>query len=35
VFPAYPQAGGRLPCAGRLSAGSAMQCDLRLLRDTA
>ena len=35
VFPDYPQADGRLPCAGMLRAGSAMQCDLRSLRDTA
>jgi Protein of unknown function (DUF2695) len=34
VFPAYPQTTERLPCAGMLRGGSAMQCDLRSLRDT-
>jgi hypothetical protein len=35
VFPEYPPASERLPCAGVLPAGSAMQCDLWSLRRSA
>ncbi len=35
VFPQYPQAGRVLPCAGQPQRGSAVPCDLRVLRRTA
>jgi hypothetical protein len=35
VFPHYPTAGRLLPCAGQPQAGSAVPCDLRVLRRTA
>lgn len=35
VFPHYPQTDKVLPCAGQPQPGSAMPCDLRLLRRTA
>jgi len=35
VFPSYPQGAGLLPCAGQPRAGSAVPCDLRVLRRTA
>jgi hypothetical protein len=35
VFPQYPQGGRVLPCAGQPQPGSAVPCDLRMLRRTA
>ncbi len=35
VFPHYPETGRRLPCAGQPQPGSAVPCDLRVLRRTA
>lgn len=35
VFPEYPEGTGVLPCAGQPRAGSAVPCDLRVLRRTA
>jgi Protein of unknown function (DUF2695) len=35
VFPHYPTAGRLLPCAGQPQPGSAVPCDLRVLRRTA
>ena len=35
VFPQYPRVGRLLPCAGQPQPGSAVPCDLRVLRRTA
>jgi Protein of unknown function (DUF2695) len=35
VFPEYPSSGRLLPCAGQPQRGSAVPCDLRMLRRTA
>jgi len=35
VFPHYPTAGRLLPCAGQPAQGSAVPCDLQVLRRTA
>jgi hypothetical protein len=35
VFPQYPHGGRVLPCAGQPQPGSAVPCDLRVLRRTA
>jgi hypothetical protein len=35
VFPHYPEGGQLLPCAGQPQVGSAVPCDLRVLRRTA
>lgn len=35
VFPQYPPSGRLLPCAGQPQSGSAVPCDLRVLRRTA
>jgi Protein of unknown function (DUF2695) len=35
VFPQYPRSGQLLPCAGQQQPGSAVPCDLRVLRRTA
>jgi Protein of unknown function (DUF2695) len=35
VFPQYPQSGRVLPCAGQLQPGSAVPCNLTVLRRTA
>jgi len=35
VFPQYPPAGRLLPCAGQPQPGSAVPCDLRVMRRTA
>jgi hypothetical protein len=35
VFPQYPPSGRLLPCAGQRQPGSAVPCDLRVLRRTA
>jgi Protein of unknown function (DUF2695) len=35
VFPDYPRTGTLLPCAGQPQPGSAVPCDLRMLRRTA
>jgi hypothetical protein len=35
VFPHYPPSGRLLPCAGQPQSGSAVPCDLRVLRRTA